>query len=87
MVPRSPPSTDAPYLAVSDSGPRGPRAALSREQLLTDIAARVLPAVPDLPADEFEALVGRMADLELKYRNRLTPTWSTALSTRATNRS
>lgn len=69
---------------MSDPGPRAPRArfsraALSREQLVADIAARVRPAVPDLPAGEFDALVRRMADLELKYRDRRTPAWSPSL--------
>ena len=76
---RLPRSTDTPYPAVSASGPRGRRDGFSREELVADIAALVRPAVPDLPAAEFEALVRRMADVELKYRDRFTPTWSPVL--------
>ena len=40
------------------------------EGLVADIAERVRPAVPDMPPAEFEQLVRRMAQLELKYRLR-----------------
>jgi hypothetical protein len=41
-----------------------------RDALLVDISRRVRPAVPDMPQDEFDRMVGRMADLELKFRDR-----------------
>ena len=54
---------------------RSRRAELSPEQLVADIAARVRRVAPDMPADALDALARRMAAVELKYRDRHTPTW------------
>jgi hypothetical protein len=39
-----------------------------RDALVADITRRVRPAVPEMPQDEFDQLVERMADMELRYR-------------------
>ncbi len=41
-----------------------------RDALRADIARRVRPTVPDMPQADFDLLVSRMADLELKFRDR-----------------
>jgi hypothetical protein len=40
----------------------------ARDALVADITRRVRPAVPEMPLDEFQELVERMADLELRHR-------------------
>ncbi len=40
----------------------------ARDALIADIARRVRPAVPEMPQDDFDQLVARMADLELRHR-------------------
>ena len=41
-----------------------------RDALLADIARRVRPTVPDMPQADFDQMVARMADLELRFRDR-----------------
>ena len=45
-----------------------------RDALVADIARRVRPTVPDMPQADFDRLVARMADLELKFRDRAVST-------------
>lgn len=40
----------------------------ARDALIADITRRVRPAVPEMPQDDFDQLVARMADLELRHR-------------------
>ncbi len=40
----------------------------ARDALIADITRRVRPAVPEMPQDDFEQLVERMADVELRHR-------------------
>lgn len=40
------------------------------DALIADISARVRRVVPQMPQDEFDALVRRMAELELRYAER-----------------
>ena len=40
----------------------------ARDALIADITRRVRAAVPEMPQDDFEQLVARMADLELRHR-------------------
>jgi hypothetical protein len=42
----------------------------SYAKLLDDIRARVRSACPDMPEFEFGALTARMAEIEMKYRQR-----------------
>lgn len=42
----------------------------SYAKLLDDIRARVRTACPDMPEFEFSALTARMAEIEMKYRQR-----------------
>jgi hypothetical protein len=37
------------------------------DELVADISVRVRPVVPDMPQADFDAMVLRMARLELKY--------------------
>ena len=41
-----------------------------RDALLADIARRVRPTVPDMSQADFDQLVSRMVDVELKFRDR-----------------
>jgi hypothetical protein len=45
-----------------------------RDALLADIARRVRPTVPDMSQADFDQLVCRMADVELKFRDRAAST-------------
>jgi hypothetical protein len=45
-----------------------------RDALLADIARRVRPTVPDMSQADFDQLVSRMADIELKFRDRAAST-------------
>lgn len=45
-----------------------------RDALLADIVRRVRPTVPDMSQADFDQLVSRMADLELKFRDRAVST-------------
>ena len=40
----------------------------ARDALIADIARRVRPAVPEMPQDDFDQLIERMADVELRHR-------------------
>jgi hypothetical protein len=42
----------------------------SYSKLLDDIRARVRSACPEMPEFEFNALTARMAEIEMKYRQR-----------------
>ena len=42
----------------------------SRAQLLEEVSRRVRPVCPDIPADEFDALVLQMAERQLRYQLR-----------------
>ena len=39
-----------------------------RDALVADVSHRVRPAVPEIPQDDFDQLVERMVDLELRCR-------------------
>ena len=45
-----------------------------RDALLADVARRVRPTVPDMSQADFDQLVSRMVDLELKFRDRAVST-------------
>ncbi len=50
------------------------RGFVTAEQLRADVARRLRPAAPGMPAAEFDALVERIVAVELKYdARRLTP--------------
>ena len=40
------------------------------EQIRIELALRIRPFLADLPQQEFDALVGRMAALQVKYETR-----------------
>ena len=44
-----------------------PPAFETAEQLRADVSRRLRPAVPGMPAEEFDALVRRIVAVELKY--------------------
>jgi len=73
-LPSSDPAVPEPAVPRPQPVPRR-RTELSPEQLAADIAARVRPVVPDMPAAAFDALVRRMADVELKYRDPERAAW------------
>ena len=54
---------------------------VSVESIRRAIAARVRPACADMPEDEFETMVARMALIEWKHFNDSTPTRRVGSST------
>ena len=60
-------------LTEMDDGGPGDRE-LKREVLIGSISKRLRPVCSKMPVAEFEAMVGDMADIELKYANQTAPT-------------
>lgn len=47
-----------------------PKTSSLRDALIADIAHRLRPVMAQVPQEEFDALVARMVDIELKYQRR-----------------
>ena len=55
------------------SGDGSDVATKKRDALIKSISKRLRPVCSKMPSAEFDAMVGEMADIELKYANKSTP--------------
>jgi len=58
---------------LSPKDPANDDTAARHRELVKNIAKRLRPVCANMPDSEFDAMVQRLADLELKYANRSTP--------------